>query len=76
MLLQIPIYLQLKTFSRWYSILYKKGNLLYIQSRCVAIYEISCVTAFSAGWFAEGPRPGVFEKVKFILSKKAKKENN
>ena len=43
--------------------------------RRVANYEIGCVNANSAMQFEEGPRLGVFDKVKFI-SKKAKKENN
>ena len=42
------------------------------QTRCVAIYEIGCEIPFSAGWFAEGPRLGVFRKSN-LLSKKAKK---
>ena len=46
-----------------------------ILRRCVSIYEIGCVNANSAMQFEEGPRLGVFEKVKFIR-KKPKKENN
>ena len=43
-----------------------------IETRCVAIYEIGCEIPFSAGWFAEGPRLGVFRKSN-LFSKKAKK---
>ena len=39
---------------------------LLVLGRWVAIYEIGCVNANSAVQFEEGPRLGVFEKVKFI----------
>ena len=51
------------------------GLSISLLGRCVVNYEIGCVNANSAMQFEEGPRLGVFDKVKFI-SKKAKKENN
>ena len=42
--------------------------------RRVANYEIGCVNANSAMQFEEGPRLGVFDKVKFISKKSQKKK--
>ena len=45
-----------------------------LSSRRVANYEIGCVNANSAMQFEEGPRLGVFDKVKFISKKSQKKK--